>query len=95
MKLESATRVTVIRSLQVVVSFVVQILVWNELPAIDQVKPSHPIYVMKTVKSKQNIQLKMNNTSEYRKRIGIVSKSSLLKTTLIVFVIIDFPIFRN
>jgi hypothetical protein len=59
-----------------VVSFVVQILVWNELP--DQVKPSHPIYVMKTVKCKQYIQLVV-----------------CLKTTLIVFVIIDFPIFRN
>ena len=38
LKLESATRVTIIRSLQIVVSFVVQIFAWNEVPGLDQVK---------------------------------------------------------
>jgi drug/metabolite transporter (DMT)-like permease len=38
LKLESATRVTVVRSLQIVVSFIVQIVAWNEIPGLDQVE---------------------------------------------------------
>ena len=37
LKIESPTRVTVIRSLQIVVSFIVQIQAWNEHPGLDQV----------------------------------------------------------
>ena len=37
LKIESPTRVTVIRSLNIVVSFIVQIQAWNEQPGLDQV----------------------------------------------------------
>jgi hypothetical protein len=37
LKIESPTRVTVIRSMQIVISFIVQIQAWNEQPGIDQV----------------------------------------------------------
>ena len=37
LKIESPTRVTVIRSLNIVVSFIIQIQAWNEQPGLDQV----------------------------------------------------------
>ena len=37
LKIDSPTRVTVIRSMQIVISFVVQIAVWNEKPGLEQV----------------------------------------------------------
>jgi drug/metabolite transporter (DMT)-like permease len=47
LKLESATRVTLIRSLQIVVSFIIQIQVWNETPGLDQV--AGVIFVMSAI----------------------------------------------
>ncbi len=40
LKIESPTRVTVIRSLQIVISFIVQIQAWDERPGVDQVTES-------------------------------------------------------
>ncbi len=42
--MESATRVTVVRSLQIVVSFAVQIFAFDEMPGLDQVKEYFAVY---------------------------------------------------